>query len=343
MNQKPKQRMRLLLGLAVGGLFIFLAFRKTALGEVWTALQGARYGMLVPAVGLIFLSHLLRARRWAYLLHPIKPCGTPALFSALMIGYMANALLPAHLGEFLRALVLSRKQRLAMAAVFATIVVERVIDMFSLFFLMLVSLFVYSFPPWVTRSGYLMLAGTVALLILLVMLKRRPGPTLDILHALARPVPHKIRTRLLEAAARFVEGLTPLSRRRDIVFVALLSLAIWVCYGLVFTLCLEAFDFHRAYDLPWSASLILLVITTISIVVPSSPGYVGAYHYLCQLTLGLFDVPPGPALSFAVVAHAINIVPVLVVGLVLAQVEGVALTQSRAESIGEPGAEAGSS
>lgn len=337
MTPKRKQRLRLFFGLAAGAFFIALAFRKATLGDVWAALQGARYGMLLPAVALVFLSHLLRARRWSYLLHPIQPCKTTVLFSALIIGYMANTLLPAHLGEFLRALVLSRKRRVPLGAVFATIVVERLIDMFSLLFLMLAALFIYPFPRWVTQSGYLMLAGTLIVLILLFMLKRHPGPTLDVLQTLARPLPGKMRSRLLEAVERFVEGLAPLSRRRHGVFVALLSLAIWACYGLVFAFCLEAFDFHRTYDLPWSASLILLVITTISIVIPSSPGYVGAYHYLCQLALGLFHVPPAPALSFAVVAHAVNILPVLAVGLLLAQVEGVALSQSHQKSPSEAG------
>ena len=79
------------------------------------------------------------------------------------------------------------------------------------------------------------------------------------------------------------------------------------------------------------ASLILLVITTIAVVVPSSPGYVGTYHYLCQITLALFGIPAGPALSFAAVVHGVNFIPVLVAGLFFAQHEGMAILKMSRE------------
>ena len=111
----------------------------------------------------------------------------------------------------------------------------------------------------------------------------------------------------------------------DYVKVSLLSVLIWVCYTLVFYFSLHAFDFIRPFQLPWLASLTLLVITTIAVVVPSSPGYVGTYHYLCQISLAMFGVPAGPALSFGVVVHAVNFLPVFAVGLIFAYYEGVAI------------------
>ncbi len=83
----------------------------------------------------------------------------------------------------------------------------------------------------------------------------------------------------------------------------------------------------ETFDLQWSVSLILLVITTIAIAIPSSPGYVGTYHYLCQITLAMFGVPNGPALSFATVVHGINYLPIVIVGLFFAHYEGVAISK----------------
>jgi hypothetical protein len=54
---------------------------------------------------------------------------------------------------------------------------------------------------------------------------------------------------------------------------------------------------------------------------------VGTYHYLCQISLTLFGVPDGPALSFATAVHAINFLPVSIAGLILAYYEGVRITQ----------------
>ena len=96
-------------------------------------------------------------------------------------------------------------------------------------------------------------------------------------------------------------------------------------YALIFQVSLYAFDFVRTFHLPWSASLILLVVTTVAVIIPSSPGYVGTYHYLCQISLAMFGVSSGPALSFATVVHGINFLPVLVVGLILSYYEGIAI------------------
>ena len=85
--------------------------------------------------------------------------------------------------------------------------------------------------------------------------------------------------------------------------------------------------FWWLYYLLSSGPVILLVITTIGVVVPSSPGYVGTYHYLCQISLAMFGVLSGPALSFAAVVHGINFLPVLVAGLILAYLEGVKISK----------------
>ena len=124
---------------------------------------------------------------------------------------------------------------------------------------------------------------------------------------------------------KFLAGILPMKRWHDYITVCILSLIIWVCYGLIFYFCLHTFDFVETYHLEWSASLILLVITTIAVVVPSSPGYVGTYHYLCQITLAMFGVPASPALSFATVVHGVNILPVFIVGLFFVHLEGMAV------------------
>ena len=67
------------------------------------------------------------------------------------------------------------------------------------------------------------------------------------------------------------------------------------------------------------------MFTTISIVLPTSPGYVGTYHYLCQLSLVMFGVSATDALSYAAVAHAVSVLPVTLIGLIMANYEGVAI------------------
>jgi glycosyltransferase 2 family protein len=323
-----KHKKKLFIGILISLFFMALAFRKVDFGQMWTSLKTANYLYFLPAIAIVFLSHLLRAFRWRYLLDPIRRLDISSLFSSLIIGYAANVVTPAHLGEVLRSYVLSKKRELPMSAILATVVMERIIDVFSLLSLMVVAIFIHPFPEWVVRSGYIMFAATLGLLFLLVLLKNSQSFTRMFLGLVRRILPDRIAYRIGIMTGRFISGIVPLRKWHDYITVTFLSMAIWACYGLVFQVSLHAFGFVEAFRLGWDVSLILLVITCIAVVVPSSPGYVGPYHYLCQIALAMFAVPAGPALSYATVVHAISFLPVLLVGLPLANYEGMSLYRS---------------
>ena len=318
-----KYSLKLGIGILISLFFIYLAFRKVDFDQMWDSFKTANYWYILPAVAILFFSHFLRALRWRYLLDPIRRLDTNSLFSSLMIGYMANVFMPAHLGEFLRAYVLSKKREISMGSTFATIVLERILDVFSLLALMLLVILIHPFPSWVVKSGYIMFATTLGLFLLLILLKKSNSKARPSLRIILKPLPVHFRDKIEAGIERFFSGIVPLKLWHDYIVVTILSAAIWGCYGLIFYLCLHAFDFITTFDLSWYVSLILLVITNISVVVPSSPGYVGTYHYLCQISLVMFGVPPGPALSYATVVHAVTFLPVLVVGLLMANFEGM--------------------
>ncbi len=320
-----KKKISLAAGVLISVICLYLAFRKIDLAEMFQTFRSANYWYLIPVVAVSFFSHFLRAFRWRYLLDPTHRLDVTTLFTSVIIGYAANTFMPAHLGEFLRAYVLSKKRQIPMSPVFATIVVERIVDVFSLLALMLFALFVYPFPNWAIKSGYIMLAGTIGLLVFLIFLKKATVPTMKVLGFFLKPFPDSFLRKIETLLQTFIDGLLPMKQWHDYISIGILSLLIWACYSLMFYFALHAFNFIGIFHLPWTTSLILLVITTIAVVVPSSPGYVGTYHYLCQITLAMFGVPAGPALSFATVVHGITFMPVLIVGLFFAHHEGMAI------------------
>jgi hypothetical protein len=222
-----------------------------------------------------------------------------------------------------------------MSSTLATIVIERIIDVFTLLLLMCLVIFIHPFPDWVVKSGYIMFAVTLGLFLLLVFLKRSGSKAESLLHILFKPLPERYEPRIKGMIGRFLSGVVPLRRWHDYVTVTVLSAAIWACYGLGFYIGLEAFDFIKTYHLAWYTSLVLLVIATISVAVPSSPGYVGTFHFLCQISLAMFGVPASPALSFAVAIHAVNLVPVLVLAILLASYEGIRIFEPDVEATEE--------
>jgi len=206
---------------------MYLALRKIRLDDLINGFSNARYWPLLPCGVMVILSHILRAIRWQLLILPVKKAALSRLFSALMIGYVVNSFTPAHLGELVRSYVLGKKEGIQVSSVLASVVVERVIDIFSLLALMLIAVFLYPFPSWVTKSGYLMLAVSVVMLLVLVTLRLYPGPSLRYIAWASRFLPGRLGGRLSEVGEGFISGLVPLAKWSDYIKVGVL----WWLFG----------------------------------------------------------------------------------------------------------------
>jgi len=327
-----KKNIKTIIGVLISAFFMYLAVRKVDFHEMMNSFAKAEYWYILPGLVIIFLSHWLRAVRWRFLMEPIAPVKLNRLFSALLIGYMGNAFLPAHLGELIRAYIIGKKENISASTVLGTVIVERIVDVFTLLLLLGVAVIVFPFPAWVRNSGYIFLAAIVLLSVVLVLMKIYRTRGLGIVSKLTRPLPVKLQTRLLDILGALLDGIAPLKKKVHYVIVFILTLLIWLCYAVSFQVIFYAFDFVNTYSLPWTAALVLLVITTISVLVPSSPGYVGTYHYLCQLSLAFFAVPPETALSFAFIMHGLNFFPIIIVGLVLVSLTKMNLKRLQEES-----------
>ena len=125
-------RTKIWLGVAVSAVLLWVAVRGVSLDEVLQQLRQVRPVWLIPVLASIFLRFWLTALRWQLLLRPTKRIGVHRLFAITMIGFMANNVLPARLGEFVRAYALGRSEALPASLPFATIVIERIFDGFTL-------------------------------------------------------------------------------------------------------------------------------------------------------------------------------------------------------------------
>ncbi len=322
-ENKRGNSIKLVLGIVISIVFLYLAFGKIDLAKMKDAFLSANYWLFIPATLVMFVAHWLRSVRWRYFLKSIKTVRVTRLFSATLIGYMGNAVLPAHLGEVFRANVVGRNERIPTSSVLATVVIERIIDVLTLLIIMLVVVFAYPFPEWVTLSGYIMFAGVAGLFLFLFLLKQQHKLTISLMTFSLNLLPQKISKKLKELIYTFIDGLNGMKKKRDYLKVLVYSLFIWFCYWLFFYILFYSFDLVEGYNLNAVSSLVLLVITTISVVVPSSPGYVGTYHFLCMKSLVLFGVPEEVGLSYAFVAHGISTIPPAIVGFVLAWKEGI--------------------
>ncbi len=224
---------------------------------------------------------------------------------------MVNNLLPARLGEFVRAIAIGRTERVSKSAAFATIVYERVVDVFVLVLLLWFCVVRISGPPWLARSAEVLVALNVALFVLLVAMVRWRPRVRALLARVLSPLPADTRRRIHYSADAFVDGLGIVTTVRSAVPIIALSIAVWGCAILGVHFGILAFHL----DVPLIASLFLIVLISLGSMIPSAPAFLGTMQYACVIGLGVYGVGRSQALAFSTVYHATQFFPITLVGL----------------------------
>lgn len=308
---------RLWIGIGISAVLLVMLFRQIDGRQVLAAFRSMDYRYLVPSIILTFVSYYCRAIRWRYLLLPQKATSLASLFPATIVGYMANNLLPARLGEFVRAYVLAEKEQLDPSSVFATLVLDRLFDGFTVLLILVLTLFTVRLPEGMEQvqeglklGGYVTLALYVGVIAFLVLLKRRTHWTLDLLGRLLRPFPARVAEKIIPLLGSFIAGIRMSSRPAELAALFVSSLVIWSTAIWPVDLVLKSFGI----SLPVTASMLIMVFLVFAVMVPASPGYVGTYHAACVYGLLAFNVQREMALSVALVMHGINFFPVILAG-----------------------------
>ena len=121
------------------------------------------YWYIIPVILLNLIGFLFRSLRWKYLIEPVKIIRLLNLFSSVMIGFMANNVLPVRLGEIVRAYSIGKMEKISRSSAFATVVVERVLDIFFILLVFLILFFLFpfsvSFPDYLLENTYKELTG----------------------------------------------------------------------------------------------------------------------------------------------------------------------------------------
>lgn len=305
------------LGIGISIFFMMLLFRKINFSHLVDALRLMDYRYVLAAVAGTFFSYFLRAVRWRYLLLCEKTIPLASLYPATIIGYMANNLLPARLGEFIRAYVLAQREGLATPAVLASLVIDRLFDGGTVLLMLLITLWTLQLPPAMQEVGLALKAGGAlmatfycAVLLFLYLLKRYTVRMLAGIAVLARPFPRRLQERLIPLIGSFIGGIRMSSRGHHTAMIVCSSLLIWTFAVIPVDLTLRAFGVH----LPISASLFILVLLVFAVMVPASPGYIGTYHYACFKGLSVFGIPEATAVSIALIIHGTSFFPVILAG-----------------------------
>ena len=325
---RPRARTVLILLLTFGLLAYFL--RDANMREVWAETRRADPILLALALGATFATYVLRAFRWQYLLAPIGPTRFSTAFRTTVIGFAASAVLPARAGEVIRPYLLARREGLRATAAFATVILERLLDLLAVL-LLFAGFVLFGAAGVVADPSELMrvkaggaMAGAVAIAVAAVFFALAGHP--ERLGRLMLRIERVLPGPLARAAARFVqtfaEGLAVMRQPGRLVAALLLSIPLWLSIAAGIWLTSKAF--HITF--PYTASFLVMTMLVVGVAVPT-PGAIGGFHTFYQFSVEtFFAAPHDRAVGAAIVLHAISFVPVTILGLGYMLSEGLTLT-----------------
>ena len=302
-----RRRLVVLAGFLISAAALYLVLRTLDLGQAVDVVTSADPLPLVAIVGVVAIQVALRAFRWSLLL-PDRPEGGripfPRLIPPLLIGYLGNAILPARLGEPMRAVIASRTERVGVPEALGTVLVERVVDVATLAPIAFLAALLVGAPALVTQVLGVTAAGGIAIVVVLTTIGVMPLVRLaDRLGLSGRP-------RIRELIARFAESLGGPSRRPVIMAAVGLSGIAWLLDATSFWLAATSVD----SGLDYPAAMLVDGVTVLGTAVPSAPGYVGTFELAGAGMAGALGVRPAPAFALALLAHVMTLVPLAIGG-----------------------------
>jgi uncharacterized protein (TIRG00374 family) len=295
-------------GVAITVVFIWLVIRDVDFALVVATIRDANWLLLV---GLSLPSYLavvqLRAMRWRHLTDPIQPIGLRPLFRATAVGFMANNIFPLRLGEVIRPWYLGREVGVPSAALFGTVILERVIDTIMVIGLAALAIALRGAGEGgiLARVAMGLIPVALAPLIGLVVLRMAPHLVIRLASWVLKPFPARFGAYVIDVLGRFGDGLGALRGGAHLFWIAFHSITVWYVAS---TIPMLAGFWALGIDVgsPFEtlvAAWITLATVGMAVAIPSAPGFFGTYHAACRLALEPFGVSPEEAVALGTLLH----------------------------------------
>lgn len=324
-------------GVLISILFVWLALRGLQLDEFWGVIKQADYIWLIPGIGVYFVAVWVRAWRWHYLLSPIKKIPTKTIFPVTVIGYMGNNIYPARAGEVLRALILKRREGVAVSASIATIIVERIFDgvvMLSFVFVNLPELAkLTGASGFVGNIQQVALIGTgvfLGALFVFLIAAMFPHTTAKVgIWSIQLIVPKRFHSKIISMMNKFLDGLASLRSPFNVLMVFFTSVIIWLLETGKYWFVMHAFNFEVSFF----ALMLMNGIVNLATTIPSAPGYIGTFDAPGIAVLTAYGIDQATAAGYTLILHVALWVPITLLGVYYLTREGIEWSESlRAET-----------
>lgn len=305
-----KPFVQLLLRVGVGSAIslscVVLVLRFVDVRQVIELLSRAALPLVAIAVLATMLDVLLRAIRWRVLVSSIATVPLRRVLAYLMVGYLANNVLPARAGELVRSHYLGDRERVSRVSILGTVLVERILDVVAL--LLLCAAAWWATGAAAQLAGLLALGlvgGTIAVVgvaaVVLLPMKQRWLPLLN----------KRFPISVVAVGARLRSGISVVGAPGTLIVSGALTLSAWAATGVAFAAMAGAVGF----EVTVAQVMLIAAATNLATAIPSAPGYLGTFEFGVVVTAGAIGLGAAPALAMAVLVHVVILLATTVGGL----------------------------
>jgi uncharacterized protein (TIRG00374 family) len=326
---------RILLGLAITAATLWFALRGVSFATLAHDIARANLAvLLIPSVPAYLASLYVRALRWRHLTLAVARIERGAVFRATSVGFMVNNVFPLRIGEVVRSWYLAREAGVSSAAIFGTVIIERLID--AAVVLSLAALVLGSRGAAATgldpRAVLPPLAALVAVpVVFIAALRMAPAQTVALWKRISSPLlPRRWRRRVEQLLRQLRAGLGGPGGGRSIIWVTIHTVNLWLVLSIVpFFAALMALEIDLGGPIhTLTASYNLLIWVGAAVALPSAPGFFGPYHAACWLALQPLGVSKEAAIALGTLSHAVFWVTVTATGLVVLRFRNTRLEET---------------
>ncbi len=297
-----RERVQFWLGMALSGIFLYLAVRNIPLSDLAASLTNVDLVWLVAGIVFQVIALIPRAVRWLIILEPEG--SLKEAFYSQNIGYLFNNIFPLRVGELARVIVMSKGCGIPIVRVATSVILERMLDVITVLIGLLLVLSRMTIPDQfslLTRSFVWLVFLTLILFILFV---RYRHPVDRFFRRLILRFPSRFRGRILDLWKQVINGIRQFSSAKYTLRLSAWFLISWLFSVALYWCTMRAFVFNPTLlEAVFSVSVLALSFT-----IPSSPGYLGVFQFVGQQALVIpfgSKYSPVTALAIALTVHMI--------------------------------------
>lgn len=300
-------------GMIVTIICLYVFYKQLNFKDLYVTISEYRWEYLLYGVLSLFLGYLFRVFRWSI---SLNASGSPVSFQDCLSPFLAsialNNILPLRLGDVIRVLIFPSSMGIPKATATSSLIIERLLDLMTLLICLSCGLYIIQYVEIPSELKFFAVSSSIfgiSMLIFGILFSKQLAKIC--LHYSLNDRYYHILTRALELLSNLLSSFSSMSRPYELFKMLILSIIVWFFEAGLFYFSLLGANIDGTF----LAALLIMSISTLSTLIPSSPGYVGSFHIAAFTALSLMGLPSAQAGGYSIVVHLLLWIPTTFAGM----------------------------